>query len=143
MVNKDIRWVERFDSFNKVFSLLLKAKEEYQKNQANEIIKEIVKVGVIKYFEMTYELAWNTMKDYYENQGETGIQGSKDTFKLAFNRGLITDSENWFAMIDSRQLSIYSYDEKTSNEVVNDIVEKYIDLFIQLQSKLQVEKLKS
>lgn len=35
--------------------------------------------GLIKAFEYTYELPWNTMKDFYENQGETGLQGSRDT----------------------------------------------------------------
>jgi hypothetical protein len=28
----------------------------------------------------------NTLKDFYENQGETGIQGAKDIFRLALNR---------------------------------------------------------
>ena len=32
------------------------------------------KAGLIQFFEMVYELAWNTMKDYYENKGETNIQ---------------------------------------------------------------------
>jgi len=28
--------------------------------------------GLIQSFEYNYELAWNTIKDFYENQGEIG-----------------------------------------------------------------------
>lgn len=137
MDNEDVRWIQRFNNFNKALNSLMKAAEEY--NEDNTV--EVVKVGMIKFFEMTYELAWNTLKDYYENQGETGIQGSKDAIKLSFSRGLITDAEKWFDMVDSRKLSVHTYDKDTANEVALDISETYINLFIQLQTRLQLEKL--
>jgi len=137
MANEDIRWIQRFNNFNKALNSLTKAIAEYNEDDTDEVVK----VGMIKFFEMTYELAWNTMKDYYENKGETGIQGSKDTIKLSFSRGLITEAQKWFDMVDSRKLSVHTYDEDTANEVARDISETYINLFIQLQTRLQVEKL--
>ena len=137
MANEDIRWIQRFNNFNKALNSLIKAIDEYNEDNTDEVVK----VGMIKFFEMTYELAWNTMKDYYENQGETGIQGSKDAIKLSFSRGLITDAKKWFDMVDSRKLSVHTYNEDTANEVARDISETYINLFIQLQTRLQVEKL--
>lgn len=137
MANEDIRWIQRFNNFNKALDGLMKAIEEYKEDKTDEVVK----VGMIKFFEMTYELAWNTMKDYYENQGETGIQGSKDAIKLSFSRGLITEAQKWFDMVDSRKLSVHTYDEALANEVAHDISESYINLFIQLQTRLQVEKL--
>jgi len=139
MANEDIRWIQRFNNFNKSLNSLMKAVEEYKEDNTNEVVK----VGMIKFFEMTYELAWNTMKDYYENQGETGIQGSKDAIKLSFSRGLITEAQKWFDMVDSRKLSVHTYDEETANEVARDISDTYINLFIQLQTRLQLEKLNS
>lgn len=139
MESKDIRWIQRFNNFNKALNSLSAAIAEYRENEKDEIVK----VGMIKFFEMTYELAWNTMKDYYENQGESGIQGSKDAIKLSFTRGLITDAQNWFNMVDSRKLSVHTYDEDTANEIAKDIVDTYFSLFIQLQTRLQVEKLNS
>ncbi|MBI4946130.1 MAG: nucleotidyltransferase substrate binding protein [Bacteroidetes bacterium] len=139
MENEDIRWVQRFNNFNKALNSLGVAIEEFREDENDEIVK----VGMIKFFEMTYELAWNTMKDYYENQGETGIQGSKDAIKLSFTRGLITDAQKWFDMVDSRKLSVHTYDEDTANEVAKDIVDTYYNLFIQLQTRLQLEKLSS
>ncbi|HOX83140.1 MAG TPA: nucleotidyltransferase substrate binding protein [Chryseolinea sp.] len=140
MAKEDIRWIQRFNNYNKSLQSLIKAVkqlEEYGDEEDNEIIQ----AGVIKFFEMTYELAWNTMKDYYENQGETGIQGSKDAIKLAFTRELIKDSKNWFAMIDSRKLSVHTYDQSTANQVVDDVASTYMSLFIQLQTRLQIEKI--
>jgi len=139
MANEDIRWIQRFNNFNKALNSLTKAIAEYNEDDTDEVVK----VGMIKFFEMTHELAWNTMKDYYENQGETGIQGSKDAIKLSFSRGLITEAQKWFDMVDSRKLSVHTYDEDTANEVARDISETYINLFIQLQTRLQVEKLKA
>ncbi len=137
MANEDIRWIQRFNNFNKALNSLTKAIAEYNEDDTDEVVK----VGMIKFFEMTYELAWNTIKDYYENQGETGIQGSKDAIKLSFSRGLIADAKKWFDMVDSRKLSVHTYNEDTANEVARDISETYINLFIQLQTRLQVEKL--
>lgn len=34
-------------------------------------------------------LAWNTIKDLYESQGESNIQGNRDSIQLAFNLLLI------------------------------------------------------
>ena len=137
-MEKDIRWIQRFNNFNKALASLQRVVNSYYENDA---LEEVEKVGMIKYFEMAYELAWNTMKDYYEDQGETGIQGSKDAIKLSHTRGLITDGQAWFEMVDSRRLSVHTYNEATANEVVEDIVETYMDLFIQLQTRLQVAKL--
>jgi|SRR5665213_1289837 len=137
MENKDIRWVQRFNNFNKALKSLQETVEEYRENG----MSEVEKVGMIKYFEMVYELAWNTMKDYYEDQGETGIQGSKDAIKLSFSRGLITNAKKWFDMVDSRKLSVHTYNHDTAEQVAEDISETYLDLFIQLQTRLQLEKL--
>ena len=137
MENKDIRWLQRFDNFNKTLKGLQKAIIEYKEDEEDEVVK----VGMIKFFEMTYELAWNTMKDYYEDQGETGIQGSKDAIKLSSTRGLIHQAQDWFDMVDSSKLSVHTYNAKTADEIADDIAETYIALFIQLQTRLQLEKL--
>ncbi len=137
MANEDIRWIQRFSNFNKALNSLSNALNEYKENTK----EEVVKVGMIKFFEMTYELAWLTMKDYYEEQGEVSIQGSKDAIKLSFTRGLITNAEQWFEMVNSRKLSVHTYDETTANKVADDIANHYVDLFVQLQTRLQMEKL--
>lgn len=134
---KDIRWQQRFTNYKKALLKLQRVIDKYDEIQTSEEEK----VAIIKYFEMVYELAWNTMKDYYEEQGEANIQGSKDAIKLAFQRGLVNDGDKWFDMVKSRRLSVHTYNEKTADEVVDDIVHVYYNLFIKLQTRLDLESL--
>ena len=75
MAAKDIRWVQRFDNFCKALDQLTKFIEK-------GALSELEQLGLIQSFEYNYELAWNTIKDFYENQGEIGNQGSRDAIKL-------------------------------------------------------------
>ena len=129
MNKKDVRWLQRFSNYKKALSRL---KEFIDKDKLNKLEEQ----GLIKAFEYTYELAWNTIKDFYENQGETGIQGAKDSFRLAFNRGVISDGELWMRMIADRNNTTHTYNENTAKEIVNNILENYFVLFIELQDKL-------
>jgi nucleotidyltransferase substrate binding protein (TIGR01987 family) len=136
MDENDIRWKQRFHNYKKALRKLNEAVEEYQGKGMRDIEKE----GLIQRFEYTYELAWNTIKDFYENQGEVSIQGSRDAFRTAFNRGLISNGDQWMKMIDSRKLTVHTYDEETANNVVEKIAETYFDLFAELQEKLDKEE---
>lgn len=133
MKNQDIRWHQRFSNYLKALSRL---EEFIQRDDLNKLEEQ----GLIKSFEYTYELAWNTIKDFYENQGETGIQGSKDAFKLAFNRSLINDGDTWMQMILDRNNSSHSYDEKIAKEIVKNIREEYHHQFSELRNKLKAIK---
>lgn len=130
MENQEIRWIQRFNNFRKALKQLTKFIE---KGELNELEEQ----GLIQSFEYNYELAWNTIKDFYEYQAETGIQGSRDAIRLAFKRGLIEDGEIWMEMINSQNLTAHSYNEDTAAEIVTDILENYYQVFIKLQKKLK------
>ncbi|MGA0201346.1 MAG: HI0074 family nucleotidyltransferase substrate-binding subunit, partial [Prochlorotrichaceae cyanobacterium] len=95
----DVRWQQRFQNYQKALNQLRKFIE---KGELNALEQQ----GLIKAFEYTYELAWKVMKDYYEDQGEIGIQGSRDAIRLAFQRGLIEAGDEWMMMIKSRVNSV-------------------------------------
>ncbi len=57
MEKMDISWHQRLSSFNKVLSQLSKFIE---KGELNELEEQ----GLIKAFEYTYELAWNTFHNF-------------------------------------------------------------------------------
>jgi len=85
-------------------------------------------------------LAWNTMKDFYEDQGETGIQGSRDAIRLAFNRSLIKDGDAWMSMIQSRIRTSHTYNEETADEIAGQIIITYYNLFLSLQENFEALK---
>lgn len=133
MANADIRWVQRFSNFSKALKQLNKFIE---KGKLNEFEKQ----GLIQAFEYTFELAWNTIKDYFEAQGETEIHGSRDAFKLAFNRGIIEKGEIWMDMIKSRSLTSHTYNEEVAEKIASDIEKFYVDEFTALYDKFDKYK---
>jgi len=130
MMQEDIRWMQRFANFSKALGQLAKFIE---KGQLNELEKQ----GLIQAFEYTYELAWNTIKDYFEDQGETTIYGSRDAFRLAFRRGLIENGKTWMDMIKSRTLTTHTYNEEIAEAIVSEIVNSYFEEFMGLRDTLQ------
>jgi nucleotidyltransferase substrate binding protein (TIGR01987 family) len=100
-------------------------------------LSKLEKQGVIQAFEFTHELAWNVLKDFLQDQGDQTLKGSKDATRAAFKVGLIQEGEGWMAMINSRNLSSHTYDEKTAEFLVAVIFKDYVPLFITLQSDMQ------
>jgi len=133
MTIQDIRWIQRFNHFSKALSQLTRFIE---KGALNELEKQ----GLIQSFEYTFELAWNTLKDYFEAQGETNIHGSRDVFRLVFRRGMIEDGETWMDMIKSRTLTAHAYDEEIAEKITADITTRYYPEFVTLA--IQMESLK-
>lgn len=129
---KDIRWVQRFRNFNRAF---LQLKKFIDKGDLNELEEQ----GLIKSFEYTYELAWNTLKDYFEYQGTNDLNGSRDAINEAFKNGIIKDGENWMNMFKDRNRTSHTYNESTAKEIVKSIRNIYFELFSNL--KREMEKL--
>lgn len=128
--NKDIRWEQRFANYQKALSRMQKFIDKGE-------LSELEEQGLIKTFEYTYELAWNTLKDFLEYSGQTDIYGSRDAIRKAFELGLIDDGENWMDMLTSRNKTSHTYSEETAKEICQVVVEVYYSLFTQLKAKLE------
>ena len=131
MTTQDIRWIQRLNHFNQALGQLTKFIE---KGALNELEKQ----GLIQSFEYSYELAWNTLKDYFEAQGETNLHGSRDVFRLAFKRGLIEEGETWMDMIRSRTLTSHTYNEDIAEKIAAEIVNRYFSEFVTLRTKMEL-----
>ncbi|MCB2197154.1 MAG: nucleotidyltransferase substrate binding protein [Bacteroidetes bacterium] len=129
MVEQDIRWQQRFSNFKKALSQLKKFIEKGE-------LSELEEQGLIKAFEYTYELAWNTMKDFLLFKGQTEIYGSRDAVRKAFQLDLIEDGEAWMDMLKKRNLTTHTYNRDTAEEVVNAVVQSYYPLFLAFESKM-------
>ena len=136
MRDEEIRWIQRFNNFIKALSQLREAVELAQQRPLSKLEEQ----GLIKAFEFTHELAWNTLKDFLENRGVQNLYGSKDTTREAFKKGLIENGETWMDMVNSRNLTSHTYDEATAARIVHAIRNTYFAEFEALRVKL--EKLK-
>lgn len=127
---KDIRRVQRFRDIKKAFSQL---KKFIDKRELNDLEEQ----GLIKSFEYTYELGWNTLKDYFEYQGNNDINGSRDAINEAFKKGVITDGEGWMSMFKDRNRTSHTYNEVTAKEIANNIFHTYFNLFADLNMEIE------
>lgn len=133
MSTDDIRWQQRFKNFGKAIALLQEAVNLTKERSLTELEEQ----GLIQRFEFTHELAWNVLKDYFEDQGNTLITGSRDATREAFNKSLIEDGEGWMEMIKSRNQSSYTYNEEVAEEIIDKIIHQYNDLFSDLYIKMK------
>ena len=131
-MTEDIRWIQRFDNFQRALKQLEMGFELMDTRELNELEKQ----GFIQAFEYNFELAWNVIKDFYQYQGVTNIQGSRDAFRLAFERGLISDGEIWMDMIKKRQLTVHTYNEAVATEILDAIIDDYYHQFVALKDVL-------
>ncbi len=127
--NQDIRWEQRFSNYRKALSQLKEVVELDERNKFEE-------QGLVKAFEYTYELAWNTLKDFLEYQGFPDIVGSRDTIRTAFSEAIIEDGHIWMRMIESRNKTSHTYNEATAREIVDDVRCSFYPAFCALEDTL-------
>lgn len=101
-------------------------------------LSELEQQGLIQGFAFTHELAWNLLKDYLQYQGITGIVGSRDATRLAFQNGLLNDGEGWMAMIKARNQSSHTYNLEQALAIASDVVDRYAPLFAALRERFSI-----
>lgn len=132
-MQEDIRWQQRFSNFEKSINHL----ELALKIENADIVQ---KAGIIQFFELTYELAWNLMKDYMEAQGFTDVKSPRSAIKKSFETGLISNGQLWMELLLNRNLTSHTYDEEKATEVEKLIKEKYYPLLNDLYITFQLKK---
>ena len=127
---EDIRWQQRFANYQ----LALQQLETFFEPPA---LNEREQQGLIKAFEYTFELAWNSLRDLLRSQGNSTLLGSRDTLREAFRLGLIEDGETWMLMIQDRNLTSHTYNRSTAEAIAANIVDRYLPCFKDLYARLQ------
>ena len=130
MIVPDIRWQQRFCNYLKALAQLETFLEPPGLNEREQ-------QGLIKAFEYTFELAWNSLRDLLRSQGDSSLLGSRDTLREAFRLGLIEEGETWMLMIQDRNLTSHTYNRATADAIAEQIVSRYVPCFQQLRQRLQ------
>lgn len=129
--NKDIRWKQRFQNYEKAFLLIKRTLEIQNPSEAE-------KGGIIQFYEMAFELAWKLMKDYLEEVGYT-VNSPREAIKQAFQAGIIKDGQKWIEALEDRNLTTHTYDESIAEKVVSAIRTLYFPILMQLYSFMKKE----
>lgn len=122
----DIRWKQRFQNFEKAMGYL----EQALQIPNPDIVQ---KAGIIQFFEMSFELAWNMVKDYLEDQGFVDIKSPRGALKKAFEMNILENGHDWMDLLQDRNLTAHTYDEQKATEMELLIQNKYFPILKALQ----------
>ena len=123
-MEKDIRWKQRFQNFEKAFLFFEKAveKTEYTPIEVG---------GLVQSFEFTFELGWKTIKDYLYLQGiETTTP--REATKEGFNTRIIENGHAWMNMIEKRNELSHTYKAEVAKHAVQIIKSEYYPAITQV-----------
>ncbi|MBD2720069.1 nucleotidyltransferase substrate binding protein [Synechococcus sp. FACHB-909] len=131
MGDLDIRWQQRFSNYCRALEQL---ETFFQPPELNAREQQ----GLIKAFEYTFELAWNTLRDLLLSKGNEQLLGSRDTLKESFRLGRIEDGESWMLMIQDRNLTSHTYNRSTADAIAGHIGQNYLACYRQLRARLEM-----
>lgn len=97
---------------------------------------ELLRDGLIQRFELTFELAWKTLKEVFEDEGLIGLNSPKSVLREAFSAGLIKDEKLWINMLKDRNLTSHMYSESNAVEISGNIKDKYVNALNELKDKI-------
>ena len=124
-----IRWDERFDNFKLALANINETNDCIQQNGLNKIYT----MALIQAFEIVFELAWKTMKDYLEYEG-IKTDTPRQTIKTAFLRNLIPDGQIWIDMMEARNKTSHTYNESLAKSLTNEITDKFLPALNNLET---------
>ena len=116
------------ENFCKAAARLWEELEEYAALTGSTVVRD----GVIQRFELTFELAWKSLKEYMEDQGAEKMQFPKQVLKKAYAAGLISDEEVWLDMLASRNVTSHIYDDAQAARILTAIRDRYRQPFDRL-----------
>ncbi|MCL1800589.1 MAG: nucleotidyltransferase substrate binding protein [Promicromonosporaceae bacterium] len=128
----DIRWQQRLSNLASACRLLVEI-DEYDESSTPAIVRE----GFVQRFEITFDLAWKTLKDYLDYQGIPVQPTPRAVIKEAFAVGVIENGEQFIQMLETRNVMSHRYDEEAFNEAFSLIRHGYAGILSELVDNLQ------
>lgn len=128
------RWIERFENYKKSILNLKETENCIIQNGLNKIYT----MALVQAFEICFELAWKTMKDYLEYSG-IKTDTPRNTIKEAFSVNLITEGQNWIEMMEARNKTSHTYKEEFAKQLADDILNNYSVLLKTFEKTMDIK----
>lgn len=125
MADTDVRWIQRYANYTRSVANL---RDALQVKDPSKLEQQ----GIVKAFELCYELAWKTLQDYLRELGIDDAVGPKAVVRRAFGEGILQDGDGWGAMHQARNESSHIYDESKAHSIVEHVRDSYFDLLTRL-----------
>ena len=116
----------RRDSIEAHDELLTASEDEARMGRLSEIERIGIRAGVVKHFEITYELSWKLMARWLNtNVGADTADGvtKRQLFRLSAAHKLISDVDRWMRHYDARNITSQMYDREKAEQVYDAVRE--------------------
>jgi len=115
-MSKDNRWKQRFEKYSEAFAELEKSLLIAHPDFAQQ-------AGIVKLFELSFELAWKVQKDYLDGQGYLEIRTPRTVIQTSVQSGILEENEayEWLDALESRNALTHTYSEELAKEEQNKI----------------------
>lgn len=77
--------------------------------------------GAIQRFEYCFDLSWKTAKQFLENQGLVDLNSPRSVFAAAYIAGLIDDEVIWSTIIQKRNISVHTYNQRLAQSLFSEL----------------------
>lgn len=98
---QETRWIQRFENYKTALDNLDETVECINRDG----ISKIYTMALVQAFEIAFELAWKTIKDYLEYSG-IKTDTPREAIKSAFSNNLIEDGKIWILMMEARNQNL-------------------------------------
>lgn len=124
--------MKKFEQYVSHLAVLSRAKNE-------DITNEFIMSGIIDKFYIQFELGWKVLKELlrYEGAGQSATGSPREIIKTAYAYFDFIDEKVWLEMLRDRNDTTHIYNEDAAHELVAKILDKYISVFITMQSKIK------
>ena len=113
------------------FKSALRRLEEVMAMERTAVIRD----SAIQRFEFTLDLAWKTLKARIQETKGVVCTSPKDCMRQAFQQNILSYDEFWITMVDLRNETVHTYNEKKADQIYGQLNE-CITRFKQLEGAL-------
>lgn len=92
--------------------------------------------GIVKAFELAYDLTWKTLKLILEENG-VAAPFPRIAFEEAYRRNMIEGNEVWKAIMEARNQSVHTYDRSVAVDLCARIQGNYVSVFDQSLNRIR------
>ena len=101
-------------------------------------VDPLIRDAAINRFEFTFEMAWKAIQAQARREALDCLS-PRDCFRTAFRLGLVENDERWMGMVEDRNRTSHTYNEKTAQEVYRSL-SAYASLFRDLLARLRARE---
>ncbi|MDQ0352283.1 hypothetical protein J2R98_002117 [Alkalibacillus filiformis] len=131
--SKELRWKQRFDTFEQSFLMLAQYSEEIFED-------DLEKAGFIHMFEVALEHGLTTIIDYLDAKNGVKVSSHRQAIKESAQYDFIAKEHDWMKALNRQNLTYYIHTKKVIEQLVVDIQAQYYEQLKHFYVTLKEEK---